>query len=104
MQSPSSHTIQHVPAHRWAAWREANAARVIDVREPMEWATGTLPDVETISLAHLPNAAASMDKNEAILLVCATGNRSTTGAAWMTSMGFTNVASLAGGVVALGLS
>lgn len=104
MQSPSPHIIKHVPARQWAAWRDANAARVIDVREPMEWATGTLPYAETISLAHLPSAAASMDKDGAILLVCATGNRSTTGAAWLTSMGFTNVASLAGGVVALGLS
>jgi rhodanese-related sulfurtransferase len=96
--------IEHVPARQWASWRDANDATIIDVREPMEWAMGTLPGSETISLATLPSAVDGMDRDTAILLVCATGNRSTTGAAWLASMGFTRVASLAGGVVALGMA
>ena len=95
--------IRHVPARGWEAWRDDNDAVVIDVREPMEWATGTLPGSLTISLSALPAAAKDMDRETAILLVCATGSRSTTAAAWLASMGFTKVASMGGGVVALGM-
>ena len=97
-------TIEHVPARQWAAWQRDNDAIIIDVREPMEWTLGTLPGSETISLGQLPSALGDRDRDTAILLVCATGSRSTTGAAWLASMGFTKVASLAGGVVALGMA
>ena len=96
-------TITHVPAAEWAAWAESNGALVIDVREPDEWIHGTLPGSQRISLAHLPSAVATMDPSRAVLLVCATGARSTVGATWLTSIGFQNAASMAGGVKALGL-
>lgn len=97
------HTITHVPAAEWATWAESNDAVVIDVREPNEWLRGTLPDSERISLAHLPSAVSTMDPARPVLLVCATGVRSTVGATWLTSIGFENAASMAGGVKALGL-
>jgi len=95
--------ITHVPAMEWAIWAESNDALVIDVREPVEWARGTLPDCQRISLANLPSAVSTMDPSRAVLLVCATGARSTVGATWMTSIGFSNAASMAGGVKALGM-
>jgi len=95
-------TIEYVPAHNWETWRDENDAVVIDVREPDEWATGTLPGSLTISLTSLPAEAPTMDKETAVLLVCASGVRSVTAAAWLSSMGFARVASMAGGVVALG--
>jgi rhodanese-related sulfurtransferase len=104
MAPPSTDlTITHVPAPEWASWAESNDAVVIDVREPNEWMRGTLPDSERISLAHLPSAVSTMDPSRAVLLVCATGARSTVGATWLTSIGFENAASMAGGVKALGL-
>ena len=104
MPTPSRDlTITHVPAAEWAAWAESNGALVIDVREPDEWIHGTLPGSQRISLAHLPSAVATMDPSRAVLLVCATGARSTVGATWLTSIGFQNAASMAGGVKALGL-
>lgn len=96
--------IEHVPARHWESWRDQNDAVVIDVREPFEWARGTLDGCETIALSSLPNAAQTMDKEKPVLLVCATGARSTTAAAWLTSMGFSKAASMAGGVVALGMA
>jgi rhodanese-related sulfurtransferase len=104
MFSTQTPTIEHVPARQWETWQEDNDAVVIDVREPVEWMRGTLPGSLTIQLSQLPAAAATMDTGTPVLLVCATGNRSTTGAAWLASMGFTKVASLAGGVVALGMA
>ncbi|MCL1599575.1 MAG: rhodanese-like domain-containing protein [Actinomycetia bacterium] len=104
MLSSPPNTIEHVPAHEWETWRDERDAVLIDVREPMEWAsTGTLPGAELISLASLPAAAEMMDRSTPVLIVCATGARSTTAAAWLTSMGFDRPASLAGGIVALGM-
>jgi hydroxyacylglutathione hydrolase len=100
---PTDLTITHVPAAEWAEWAETNNAVVIDVREPDEWMRGTLPDSQRISLAHLPSAVPTMDLTRPVLLVCATGARSTVGATWLTSIGFENAASMAGGVKALGL-
>lgn len=97
-------SIEHVPARLWESWRDENDAVVVDVREPMEWARGTLDGSKTISLMELPRAAQELDKDTAVLLVCATGARSTTAAAWLSSMGFTKVASMGGGVVALGMA
>jgi rhodanese-related sulfurtransferase len=100
---PTDSTITHVPAAEWAEWAEANDAVVIDVREPDEWMRGTLPGSQRISLAHLPSTVPTMDPARPVLLVCATGARSTVGATWLTSIGFENAASMAGGVKALGL-
>ncbi len=102
-QPPTELAITHVPAQEWATWAEANNAVVIDVREPKEWLRGTLPGSERLPLNDLPTAVATMDPTRAVLLVCATGVRSTAGAQWLTSIGFENAASLDGGVKALGL-
>ena len=96
-----TNTIEYVPAYNWETWRDDNKAVVIDVREPMEWAAGTLPGSLTISLTSLPAEASTMDRDTPVLLVCATGVRSVTAAAWLASMGFEKVASMAGGVMAL---
>jgi rhodanese-related sulfurtransferase len=97
-----TNAIEHVPAYNWETWRDDNGAVVIDVREPFEWTSGTLPDSLTISLTSLPGEVSTMDRETPVLLVCATGIRSVTAAAWLASMGFEKVASMAGGVVALG--
>jgi rhodanese-related sulfurtransferase len=95
--------ITHVPASEWEAWAETNNAVVIDVREPSEWLGGTLTDSERISLSDLPSAVTTMDRSKPVLLVCATGARSTVGATWLLSIGFEKAASMDGGVKALGL-
>ncbi len=104
MLTSPPNTIEHVPAHNWEAWRDENDAVLIDVREPFECAaTGTLPGSDLIPLQGLPTAIEAMDRSTPVLIVCATGSRSTMAAAWLTTMGFDRPASLAGGIVALGL-
>ena len=102
MLTPNANTIEHVPARNWESWRDDNYAVVVDVREPAEWLSGTLPGSLTIPLSKLPDAASTMDTTVPILVVCAHGVRSVTAAAWLSSMGFEKAASLAGGLVALG--
>ena len=97
-------TIEHVPARQWESWQQRHGATIIDVREPHEWALGTLPGSMTIPLASLPVHVGELDPDTPVLIVCATGARSTTAAAWLSAMGFSKPASLAGGLVALGMA
>ena len=104
MMTNTPNAIEHVPARQWESWRDRNDAIIIDVREPHEWQMGTLPGAKTIPLASLPAHLDELDRDTPILVVCATGARSTTAAAWLTAMGFHKPASLAGGLVALGMA
>ena len=97
-------TIEHVPALHWQTWQQRHDATILDVREPHEWAMGTLPGSVTIPLASVPAHLDELDRETPVLVVCATGARSTTAAAWLSAMGFSKPASLAGGLVALGMA
>lgn len=77
------------------------SARIIDVREPDEYAQDHLPEAELVPLGTLARAAANWDRSAAYLLVCRSGGRSRRGAAELVSLGFTNVMNLDGGMTAL---
>ena len=84
---------------------------IIDVREPAEFQRGHIPGA-----LHLPRGMlefdihgmverTAIDQNKAladqdIVLYCGTGGRSALAAATMTDLGYRNVRSMAGGVVA----
>ena len=42
-----------VEARDWQVWSQDHDAVIIDVREPFEWAMGTLPGAELIGLGSL---------------------------------------------------
>lgn len=96
--------VEQVPARAWKEWADANDAVIVDVREPAEWAMGTLPDSERISLMTLPHRLDAFDKSRAVLVVCRTGSRSNQAAQYLAGSGFRSVANLAGGLAALGLA
>lgn len=79
---------------------DANHTRVIDVREPFEFAREHLPDAVNIPLSTLPTHLEDLQDANAILLVCNTGNRSAIAADWLVQQGLKNVANLEGGTVA----
>ena len=74
--------------------------RLIDVRDPDEFAHCRLPRAELIPLATLPGDAAAKLPNKAaqILLYCHHGMRSLRAADALRQMGYTNVRSMAGGI------
>ena len=76
------------------------ALRLIDVRDPDEYAYCRLPQAELIPLSTLPaDAAAKLpDKDAPILLYCHHGMRSARAAAMLRQLGYTNARSVAGGV------
>ena len=96
--------IPQVPAREWETWVSDNDAVVIDVREPHEWAQGTLRGAKKSQLTQLPTALGRLDNQQAILLVCRSGNRSQHAARFLSDQGFANVANLSGGMRALGLA
>lgn len=96
--------VEQVAAVRGREWAEQNGALIIDVREPHEYAMGSLPGAELIRLNDLPGRLNDLDRDRAMLIVCRTGNRSNAAAAFMAQRGFGHVANLRGGLFALGLA
>jgi rhodanese-related sulfurtransferase len=96
--------IEQVPAAEWRAWITQNEGVLLDVREPMEWAGGTLPDSTKISLAFLPGSLGELDPETPVLVVCRAGNRSMLAAQFLKRNGFKNAANLFGGLTSIGLA
>jgi len=88
---------------------EAGSALLLDVREPGELQAGFLPGALNIARGVLELKAdlnfpmrepKLADREQAIVIYCASGGRSAMAAAVLQEMGFDNVKSMAGGFVA----
>jgi len=94
--------VEHVQAQEWETWVAENDGKVLDVREPDEWALGTLPDSVELSIGEIIARKDELDQETPWLVVCHTGGRSFQVANYLTMNGYT-AANLAGGMKALGL-
>lgn len=99
--SPASAVSGALPAEVSAA--EAAALRdggafVLDVRQPEEWAEYHVPDSTLIPLGELPNRLNELPRDREIVVVCRSGNRSGQARDILLDAGFTQVASMAGGL------
>jgi sulfur dioxygenase len=85
-----------------AAWtlETMGEYRLIDVRETEELSgeLGHLEGIEHVPLATLGEASVGWRKDEPLIIICRSGNRSGTGAAELEEAGFSRVASLRGGM------
>jgi rhodanese-related sulfurtransferase len=70
----------------------------LDVREQSEWDTFHIPNTTLIPLGELPNRLNELPKDQPIVVVCRSGNRSQSGRDILLNAGFTNVTSMSGGV------
>lgn len=70
---------------------------VVDVREPYEWRTGIVPGALKIPLGELPQHLDQFAADKEYVVICAHGNRSQTGAAFLADQGL-SAASVAGGM------
>lgn len=77
-------------------------ALVVDVRETAEWSTGHIPNARHIALGHLGKHLSEIDKfkDKPVIVVCASGNRSSSGCGVLKKAGFQQVFNLAGGMSA----
>ncbi len=96
--------IEQVPARQWKAWKDEHDAVVLDVREPAEWANGLLPDAVTMAMSRIATEWQQLDPTTPVLVVCRSGNRSNSVARALAKAGFSKVANMSGGMVALGLA
>jgi molybdopterin/thiamine biosynthesis adenylyltransferase/rhodanese-related sulfurtransferase len=79
---------------------DPEAVNLVDIREPRELAIGRLFGAINIPMSDLQGKIGSAvpDHDAPIVLYCAVGERSAIAAAHLEDMGYTNVASLAGGI------
>lgn len=74
--------------------------QIVDVREPNEWAAGHLPGAALIPLAELGSRTGEIDPTQPVVVVCRSGNRSTTATDLLIRSGFRDVKNLTGGMIA----
>lgn len=91
-------TTTEIDVHKAAAAIE-QGARVVDVREPAEFAAGHVPGALPVPMGQLPGRLSDLDPNVPVLVICASGNRSAAMADLLTAAGFDAV-SVAGGTSA----
>jgi rhodanese-related sulfurtransferase len=74
-------------------------ARLIDVREDNEWAAGHAKEAEHLSRGIIERDIETVvpDKDDELILYCGGGFRAALAADSLQKMGYTNVASMAGG-------
>ena len=79
----------------------AQGAVLLDTREPHEWNAGHLSGAALVPPMQVVERAAEVapDKNGPVVIYCAAGARSMRAALQMAALGYTNVYSVAGGIV-----
>ncbi|HET9911946.1 MAG TPA: rhodanese-like domain-containing protein [Anaerolineales bacterium] len=93
----SSGYPREVSVEEAAAKREAGAF-ILDVRQPEEWNDFHIPDSTLIPLGELASRVDELPRDQEIVVVCRSGNRSQQGRDILLEAGFSQVTSVAGGV------
>ncbi len=88
------------PTEAAALLAEGNA-RLIDVREPWEFATATIAGSLAMPMGDVPSRAhQELDPDDRLVIVCHHGLRSMNVAVWLRNQGFEQAQSLRGGIEA----
>jgi rhodanese-related sulfurtransferase len=75
------------------------AAKIIDVREPWEFATARIEDSVLIPMNEIPSRAGQeLDPAERLIIVCHHGVRSMNVTVWLRRQGFEQAQSMQGGI------
>jgi len=76
-----------------------DAPLLLDVREPWEYATASIPGATLIPMGDIPSRAhAELDPDQPIVVLCHHGARSLSVTMWLRREGFDHAQSLAGGI------
>ncbi|MDP2133370.1 MAG: rhodanese-like domain-containing protein [Sulfuritalea sp.] len=95
-------TLSHVTPAEATLLMNREDAVVLDVRETGEWGAGHITGARHITMAQLEKRLSELDKfkDRPIIVVCASGNRSSSACGQLKKRGFDKVYSLAGGIAA----
>ena len=86
------------PAELKARLDHGDKFRLIDVREPDEWAIARLPTAELMPLSQFQQHAEELGAEEDIVVYCHHGMRSGRVQDFLKAKGFNNVKNLTGGI------
>ena len=79
---------------------ERSTVQIVDVREPEEWNTGHIPGSVHLPMGEVASRLDELDPERPVVTVCRIGVRSLLSADELLLAGFSDVKSLAGGIVA----
>ena len=79
--------------------QEGHTTRIIDVRESMEFAQGTIPGAELMPLSTLGNRIHEIERDREVVFICRSGARSGQVCAYLANMGYDNIYNLRGGMI-----
>jgi len=91
-------SVEEVSAEEAKA-KQKTGAVIVDVREPHEWREGYIPGAKLIPLGSLAGRVRELDPSKEVIAVCRSGNRSMSAALILQRAGFTQVSSMAGGMM-----
>jgi rhodanese-related sulfurtransferase len=75
-------------------------AQLVDVREREEWAAGHIPGSVHMPMGEVASRLWELDRSRAVITVCRSGRRSLFSAEDLLQVGFADVRSLSGGIIA----
>ena len=96
-QSASAGLPTEVDVAKAAELRDGGAF-ILDVREPSEWQENHIPGATLIPLGELASRVNEVPKDQEVVVVCRSGNRSQEGRDILRQAGFEQVTSMAGGM------
>lgn len=85
----------------WAAGEGGGAQRVLDVRQPYEWAAGAIAESRLLFVADIPGVVSTLDRSRPWLVACRTGVRAAIAASILDAAGVPARPVVDGGVPAL---
>ena len=96
----AKHRIREVSPEDVLAMRARNEPiTLVDVREPNEWAMGHVPGAVPIARGVLElGVEGRVPRDARVVVYCASGGRSALAADTLQTMGYTDVASMRGGI------
>jgi hydroxyacylglutathione hydrolase len=74
--------------------------RVLDVRQPSEWADGHIPGAQFITGAELPQRFQEVPRDETVAVVCGAGYRSSASGSLLQQQGYERIVNVIGGMSA----
>ncbi|MBN1920118.1 MAG: rhodanese-like domain-containing protein [Anaerolineae bacterium] len=98
MLAPAEELAPNLEVEEVQALVAAGEVVILDVREVFEYKDGHIPDAQLIPLGELPNRLNEVPRDETVIIVCRSGNRSAQAHQFLLDQGFTNVHNMKGGM------
>lgn len=91
-------SLNQMTVHDLKEKAASGEVRVVDVRQPAEWAAGHIPGAEFVTGADIPVSTADLPEDKPVVFVCGSGNRSSVAASYVMRLGRDDVWNVIGGM------